>query len=234
MSYEVSTGISGAASGAQAGAAVGGPIGAAIGGGVGLVSGFFGGDEEEGVPDETIRENEELLGMLRDRFQAARNRSPTETTLFEAGTTAQQERQERQADRDASQAAARGLTGSQFELAQDASRSQQAASSQRDLLVQSDRVQREEERQALQSMLQQRANLNNLQVEQSTRQARQNQRQNQMASQAVSGFAQSMLGREGGPPLEDELNSFFGGSGGSTADGGFFDTGQRFGINSYA
>jgi hypothetical protein len=44
-----------------------------------------------------------------------------------------------------------------------------------------------------------------------------------------------MLGREGGPPLEDELNSFFGGGGGSpTADGGFFDTGQRFGVNSYA
>jgi hypothetical protein len=169
MSYDVSTGFSGAATGAGAGATVGSvvpgigtAIGAGVGGGLGAATGFFGGGDDDEARQQAIKKNRNLLGMLENRFRTKQMRDPTETTLFSAGMSQAQEQARRQAETDASQAAARGLTGSQYAVAQDANRQQQLARTQRQLLVRSDRVQREEERAALRSLLRQRGTLNNL------------------------------------------------------------------------
>ena len=155
--------MSGAASGAAAGASVGGPIGAGIGGAIGLATGFFGDDAGDSeARRQAIGNNRNLLSMLEERYQAAAERDPTDTALFQAGSTQAREQAERQAEVDAAQANARGLSGSQFAVAQDANRQRQLARTQRDLLARSDRVQREKERAALQSMLQQRGVLNDL------------------------------------------------------------------------
>lgn len=219
MAYSVGKGLSGAASGAGVGASIGGPPGAAIGGTIGLVSGFFGDDDQPG--DRAVGRNRDLLQMLEDRYQAARGRTPTETPLYQASVGAAQERARRQERRDASQAAARGLTGSQFEVAQHENRVRQLGESQRQALVRSDRVQREQERSALQSLLQQRSNLNALLSDRAGREARLDRARNRAASRSLAGLSQTLLSMEGGPPLEDELNSFFG-FGGSEPNGGAF------------
>jgi hypothetical protein len=172
MSYDVSTGFSGAASGAAAGATVGSvvpgigtAIGAGVGGLAGAATGFFGGggggDDDE-ARQQAISQNRNLLGMLEDRFRTKQMQGPTDTTLFAAGMSQAREQAQRQAEADASQAAARGLTGSQYEVAQDANRQRQLGRTQRQLLARGDRVQREEERAALRSLLRQRGTLNNL------------------------------------------------------------------------
>lgn len=209
MAYDVSTGLSRGASGAAAGAQVGGPIGAAIGGGLGLVSGFFSGDD--GPSDELKRGNRELYEMLRERFQSVRGQDPTQTTLFQTAVGASQDRAERQAEVDASQAAARGLTGSQFEVAQDQARAQQMARTQRRALRTADEQQRRREQSALQALLSQRSNLNAVLGAEADRE----QRRAQTAGQAVGRATSLFTSGEGPPPLQDELENFFGLSGGA-------------------
>lgn len=208
MGYEVSTGLGNAASGAASGAAAGSfipglgtGVGAAIGGGIGLASGFFG-DDDNDRREEAIRENEDLLAMLRDRFGAARDRDPTETQLFQAGTTAAREQAEREAETDASQAAARGLEGSAFEVAQDQNRARQLGRQTRRLTVDADRVQRQQERSALQAMLQQRGNLNALTTDAARAEERGNFRRGQQVSGAFQNFSSAVLSN---PELMESL-----------------------------
>lgn len=203
MSYNVSTGVSNAASGAASGFSVGGPIGAGIGGAIGLASGFFGGGgSENDARDRAIRENRDLLQMLEERFQAAEARDPTDTALYEIGTAAAYEQADEQADRQAEQAAARGTTGSQLSVAQAGQRGDQLASSMRDFVVQGDQVQRQEERQALQSMLQQRQSLNALMTDAARAESRRNQRQQGAISSAFSNVTSAALSN---PELVDAL-----------------------------
>ena len=207
MGYDVSTGFSGAATGAGAGATVGSvvpgvgtAIGAGVGGVLGAATGFFGGggDDDE-ARQQAISQNRNLLGMLEDRFRTKQMQGPTETTLYQAGMSQAQEQARRQAEADASQAAARGLTGSQYAVAQDANRQRQLGQAQRQLLAKSDRVQREEERAALRSLLQQRGALNNLIEGEAAAQRQGNLQRAQLAQGALSTAGQIALsGGSGG------------------------------------
>jgi len=206
MSYDVSTGFSGAASGAAAGATVGSvvpgigtAIGAGVGGLAGAATGFFGGggDDDE-ARQQAISQNRNLLGMLEDRFRTKQMRDPTETTLFSAGMSQAREQARRQAEADAGQAAARGLTGSQYAVAQDANRQQQLGRTQRQLLTRSDRVQREEKRAALRSLLQQRGALNNLIEGEAAARRQGDLRRAQLAQRALSTAGQFALSGNGG------------------------------------
>lgn len=127
-------GISGAASGAAAGSPFG-PWGTAIGGVAGGLAGLFGGDDDdEERLDEAEQRNKRLASRLRGMFGDAQDQSAADTQIFQQGMAQAQEQTERQADRDEAQAAARGLTGSQFEIAQGANRIRALANTQRNLL----------------------------------------------------------------------------------------------------
>jgi uncharacterized membrane protein YccC len=138
--FNLGTGLSGAASGAAIGTQFGGPgIGTAIGAGAGFLSGFLGGDDSPGPREKAIERS-------RERLKALTEKSPTETTTFNVGATELQERADEEAERDASQAAARGLEGSQFAVAQDANRARQYGEGLRSLLRTSDARLRESRR----------------------------------------------------------------------------------------
>lgn len=198
MSYDVSTGFSGAATGAAAGSAIAPGIGTAIGGVLGAATGFFGGGDDDEARQQAINKNRHLLRMLEDRFRTEQMQGPTETTLYQAGMSQAREQARRQAETDASQAAARGLTGSQFAVAQDANRQQQLGQAQRQLLAKSDRVQREEERAALRSLLRQRSTLNNLIEGKAGAQRQGDLKRAQLAQGALSTVGQFALSGSGG------------------------------------
>jgi len=186
MGYDFSTGLSGAASGAAAGSSFG-PVGTAIGGAVGLASGFFGGDGGgSSARDRAIQRNRESLRALTDRHQARLEESPTDTAFFQAGVGQLREQANRQADRDAQQAAARGLAGSQFELAQDASRAGTQADALRSLVRGAEEIDNRNERQAQQAVQRQRESLNALVSDQARAQSRRQARQGQAVRQAFS------------------------------------------------
>jgi hypothetical protein len=187
MSYDFSTGLSGAASGAAAGSQVLPGWGTAIGGGVGLLSGFFGGDDG-GSParDRAIQRNRESLRALTDRYETRLEESPTETAFFQTGVGQLQEQADRQSDRDAAQAAARGLGGSQFELAQDANRAQTQSEALRSLVRGAEEMDNRNEQRALQNMQRQREALNALVSDQARMQDRRQAQQGQALQQSFS------------------------------------------------
>jgi hypothetical protein len=193
-SYDFQTGLSGAASGAGAGATVGSAvpgigtaIGAGVGGLVGAATGFFGGGSEASpVRDRAIEENRKRLQALIQERKAAEDRSPTDTTFFNTGVAELQEQAGRQADRDAAQAAARGLSGSQFELAQANSRRQTRAEALRGLLRSSAQIDRQQERQAQRQVQRQRESLNALVSDQAQAQERRSARRGQALRQTFS------------------------------------------------
>lgn len=227
IDYDVSKGLSGGFSGASAGAGIGGPWGAAIGGAVGLGAGFFGGDDEdENDPrQKAMQRHRDVINMLEGRYETRKNQSPTETPLYQAGMSQAQERVRQEAGRDASQAAARGLTGSQFEVAQDQNRSQQLGSFQQNLLQNSVRADRKRERQALQQLLGAHGDLSQFQFQAAQAQDKREMAQNKNAQSSLMGLGSTLGGMEGGPPLEDTLNNFFGGGGGAPAGGPAFSPG---------
>jgi len=220
MAYDFSTGVSGAASGASAGFSIGGPIGAGIGGAIGLASGLFGGDDGgSAARDRAIQRNRESLRTLTDRYETRLEEAPTETAFFQTGVTEMQEQADRQADRDASQAAARGLEGSQYELAQDASRSRTQASALRSLVRGAEEIDNRNEQQAQQAVQRQRESLNALVSDQARAQSRRQSRQGQATRQAFSSV----------PMLLSQMD--FGSSSGGGPDP-YPDT-IDFGIDSY-
>jgi uncharacterized membrane protein YccC len=161
--FDLGTGLSGAASGAAIGTQFGGPWGTAIGAGAGFLSGFLG-DDGPDPRKKAIERNRERLNTLTEK-------SPTETTTFNVGASELQERTDEEAERDASQAAARGLEGSQFAVAQDANRAQQYGEGLRSLLRTSSAQLRESRRNT-------RSRLNALLSGQAQAERRQQARQN--------------------------------------------------------
>lgn len=217
-SYDFSTGLSAAASGAAAGSAFG-PIGTAVGGGVGLLSGFFGGDSGSSARDRAIQRSRESLSALTDQYQARLEETPTDTAFFQTGVTQVQEQADRQADQDAAQAAARGLTGSQFEVAQDSTRAQTQASALQSLVRGAEERDNRNEQQAQQAVQRQRESLNALVSDQARAQSRRQSRQGQATRQAFASV----------PMLLNELD--FGSSSGGGPNP--YPDPIDFGINSY-
>jgi len=188
-SYDFQTGLSGAASGAAAGSSIAPGIGTAIGAGVGLLSGFLGGgggSETSPARNRAIEENRKRLQALIQKRKDAEDRSPTDTTFFQTGEAELQEQAGRQADRDAAQAAARGLTGSQFELAQDQNRAQTQADALQGLLRSSAEIDRQQEQQAQRQVQRQRESLNALVSDQAQAQERRSARRGQTLRQTFS------------------------------------------------
>jgi hypothetical protein len=209
MAFDVRTGLSGAASGAGIGSSFG-PLGTAIGAVGGLATGFFGGDGGSDTADRLARENEQLLSMLEQRFENVSAEDPLDTAAFGAQFSAAQEQAERQQERDTQAAAARGLVGSQFEIAQQGNRAGALAESTRSAAAQAERAQRQEEQSALSRLLQQRANLNRIRSGQAQREA---QREQQQASLVGSSFANlaSILNRpDRGQERTDQQGIFSG------------------------
>ena len=184
--YDFQTGLSGAASGAAAGSTIAPGIGTAVGAGVGLLSGFFGGGDGNSARDREVQRNREALAHLIDRRDAALDASPTDTTFFKTGTAELQEQAGRQADRDAAQAAARGLSGSQFEVAQAKTRRKTRAEALRGLLRSSAQIDRQQERQAQQQVQRQRESLNALVSDQARAQERRSAQRGQALRQTFS------------------------------------------------
>jgi hypothetical protein len=210
MSYDFSAGLSGAASGAAAGSTFG-PVGTAIGGGVGLLSGFLGGDDENPALQRAISDNRQALGNLVDRRDAALEASPTETAFFNTGATQLQEQAEEEADTDAAQAAARGLSGSQFEVAQDQARAEATSKGLRQLVADSERMNRRRTARLDDEVQQQRSALSALVSDRAQADRAQQQRQNQAL---FSSFAQAA------PVLaETNLSGLFDGSTSNAVEG---------------
>jgi hypothetical protein len=210
MSYDFSAGLSGAASGAAAGSTFG-PVGTAIGGGVGLLSGFLGGDDENPALQRAISDNRQALGNLVDRRDAALEASPTETAFFNTGATQLQEQAEEEADTDAAQAAARGLSGSQFEVAQDQARAEATSKGLRQLVADSERMNRRRTARLDDEVQQQRSALSALVSDRAQADRAQQQRQNQAL---FSSFAQAA------PVLaETDLSGLFDGSTSNAVEG---------------
>jgi hypothetical protein len=225
-SYDFSTGLSGAASGAATGAQLGsvvpglGNVVGAVGGGVlGLASGFFGGDSGSSARDRAIQRNRESLSNLTQQYEARLEESPTDTAFFQTGVTELQEQAERQAERDAEQATARGLSGSQFEVAQDANRAQSQGSALRSLVASAEQRDNRNERQAQQAMQRQREALNALVSGKARAQRQRQARQGEATRQAFSQV----------PALLGELDFGSGDSGGPTQ----LPDPIGFGIDSY-
>jgi hypothetical protein len=205
--FDFGRAASGAASGAAAGSSFG-PWGTVIGGTTGFLSGFLGSDGEPSgespARERALDENRERLRVLTDDLEAARERSPTDTSFFDVGAAELQARTERQAEADAEQAAARGLTGSQFELAQDANRAQAQGEGLRSLLRSAEQVDRQEEARLFEAQQRQRENLNALLSGQAQSFDRQQRRQQRAEGRALQSTMQNL-------PF---LLSHFGGGGG--------------------
>jgi len=205
--FDVKGGLSGAASGAGTGAAIGSVVpgvGTAIGAGVGaglgaLGGGFFGGDDEMSpARKRAIRENENLLAMMESRYRDVQQRDPAESRFFQAAQTQSREQIQRQADRDASTAAARGLTGSQFEVAQASARQAELGQQQTQAIGQSVEQQRQRERMALRQMLRQRGNLNNLLNQQAQLETQREISRNKQLQSSLAALGPTLAGMGGG------------------------------------
>ena len=212
MGYDLSSGLSGAASGAATGAqlgsivpGVGNAVGGAIGGALGLASGFFGGGGGgSSARDRAIQRNRESLRALTERYESRLEESPTDTAFFETGVGQLQEQADRQADRDAQQAAARGLGGSQFELAQDANRARTQSDALRSLVRGAEEMDNRNEQRAQRAVQRQRETLNALVSDQAQAERMRQARQGEAVRQS---FAQL-------PFLMSQADFGFGGDGG--------------------
>jgi hypothetical protein len=185
--FDLGTAASGAASGAAVGSSFG-PVGTAVGAGAGFLSGFLGDDDENGARERAIDENRERLRALTSDLEAARDRSPTETDIFQAGAGALQAQSERQARQDRQQSAARGLGGSQFAVALDENRARQQGEGLRALVRAGAEADRRDEARLFEAQQRQREALNALLSDQAQAQTRRQARQNQ----ALQGVFQSL------------------------------------------
>jgi hypothetical protein len=92
--------------------------------------GLFGNND---IPDAPTRDRRRrLLSFLEDH--ATQTKDPAEDDRFQLGMAELRRRIDREGDRDAASAAARGLTGSQYEIGQRGARVQALASGTRGLL----------------------------------------------------------------------------------------------------
>ena len=209
--FDFSQGLSGAASGAAAGSTIAPGIGTAIGGALGLATGFFGGSDGNSARDRELQRNREALANLVDRRDAALDASPTDTALFQTGATELQEQAKRQADRDASAAAARGLEGSQFEVAQDQARAEAVSRGLRSLVADAERFNRKREQRLDQQVQRQRSALASLAGAQTQATRRREARRNQTLFSTLATAA---------PVLADmDFSGLFGGGDSNAVDG---------------
>jgi hypothetical protein len=161
------------------------------------LSSIFGDDDGAAEP----KRGERIRQIFEERYQRLRDQSPGQTEQFTAGVGALRDQAEREARRDASQAAARGLEGSQFAVAQDESRARALAQSTRDLFQQSARSLQQRRQSALRGLAEQSNRLDQFDAEQRRLERRREGRLGEIAGaglQAATQFALSGNGSGGG------------------------------------
>jgi hypothetical protein len=105
--------------------------GAAAAGSLARAGAFiFGGDDDNEGPNRGRR----LASLFESRLQEAQQTSPTESARYKAGRGALSDLLSKQRQRDEAAAAARGLEGSQFEVAQQSRRAETLGKQTRRLL----------------------------------------------------------------------------------------------------
>lgn len=114
--------------------------------------GLFGGGKPKG-PNSTDNRRDAMYGMLQQDARRAQAATPTTTTFYNTGmgTLADILRQRQQGD--AGQAAARGLTGAEFEIAQAGARSRMLGDAQRGLLSDSEQMLMQDRNSALSRLM---------------------------------------------------------------------------------
>lgn len=120
--------------------------------GIGLYNQFTD-DDDTPTRSPASDRRRQLIDSILQKYNAVEGRSPTESSAFKARIAQARERNEEQRDRDASAAAARGLTGSQFEVAQDEQRTEALANAERSALVGAERQQNREQQQRLGTLM---------------------------------------------------------------------------------
>lgn len=147
MAHAGST-LEGAGTGAATGAAIGSffpgagtAIGAGVGGLAGGIAGFFSGrqrHEEQDRREQRRQQRQDFIGRRRETESRALSglgkrafSSPFESEIFRSSIAQLMDQQQRRAERQGQAAAARGLTGTEFEVAQQAQRGQRFAQGQR-------------------------------------------------------------------------------------------------------
>jgi len=184
------TGLSGAASGAAAGSAFG-PWGTAIGGAVGGLAGLFGGgsDRADDRLDDLDDDNRRMAQRFRSMFDDAQDDTPTDSQFYRQGMAAARDEIDQQATRDDAAAAARGLSGSEFDIAQGAKRIRALAKTQRNLLTRAERDLDRDRGRFLRAWMGQQGNVNSIAMRRAGIDAQQTAQGNQMISGALGNAA---------------------------------------------
>jgi len=119
--------------------------------GLGIYNQLTSGDTAERSPASSQRA--QLLDEIRRQYNQAQGQSPTESAAYQTSVSQLEEQNEEQAERDAAQAAARGLEGSQFEVAQNAVRARTMAQGQQDALQRAEQTQNRRQQQRLGTLM---------------------------------------------------------------------------------
>jgi len=167
--------------------------------GIGAASGVaravssFTGNDEDG-PNRGTR----LRQMFEDRLDRIQDTDVTEDAGFTAGVGALRENLSDQAERDEEAAAARGLTGSAFEVAQDANRAEVLGQETRALLGRAQQRQDQREESTLQRLVQVSGLEEDIRSRRQRREDRRKSRLGQIAGQSLQAGAQIFAASPGG------------------------------------
>lgn len=146
------------ASGAATGAAIGSAIpviGTGIGAGIGAGIGFLtGGKKKKEKRSGATKLARQQLADLTQRSNELQNQRPEESAGYLAGKGQLADLMRNLTQRDTSQAARRGLTGSEFEIAQAANRNRVQSDTGRELIANAERTLSIDQQNALARMMQ--------------------------------------------------------------------------------
>lgn len=159
----------------------------AIAGGVSLASSFLGGGNKSASSryDPITRKNNALLDQLEGEYGDARTKDATETQFYQQGMADVRDQMQDRADQDERMAVARGLQGSEFEIAQADNRGRQRTRSRRGLLTSSQQQLDQDRYRMLRALLQQQGNVNALQTGQARLAAEEDRRANNAIQNAI-------------------------------------------------
>jgi len=144
--------------------------------------------EDDGGGDGPNR-GTRLRKMFEDRLDRIQATDPGESAGFTAGVGALRDRMDTEAERDTEAAAARGLTGSQFELAQDEQRAEVLGEETRALLGRAQQRQDQRERSTLGLLMEASGFEEDIRARRQQRQDRRRSRLGQIAGSALQAGA---------------------------------------------
>jgi hypothetical protein len=142
-----------------------------------------------------------LRGRFKERADELEGQDLTGTARYQQGQAALRRMLERQRDQDAAAAAKRGLTGSEYEIAQASERQDTRAQGQRKLLTDSERFLEDRRRRALGRLLESQGLYNQAAGTRAQQQQREQESFERMLSTVVGGagkVASSYFGSSGG------------------------------------